>query len=168
MIYLAADHRGFKLKEELKKFIIESGFEVKDAGAFKYNKDDDYVDFAKDASERLSGANADDRGIFICGSGHGMAIVADKFKGLRAAVVFNKDVAGQSRAHDNANVLALAADWLSSDEAKEIVLVWLKTPFLGEERHVRRIGKIKEIEEKNFFAEGARLSDGHGFTYGGK
>ena len=79
-----------------------------------------------------------------------MANVADKFKGLRAALAFNKDVAIQSREHENANVLILASDWLSSEEAKEIALVWLRTPFSGEERHVRRLNEIKEIEEKNF------------------
>ena len=150
MIYLAADHRGFLLKEELKKFLIDSGFEVKDAGALSYDKADDYVDFSRAAAEEIAKSPERDRGIFLCGSGHGMANVADKFKGLRAALAFNKDVAIQSREHENANVLILASDWLSPEEAKEIVLVWLKTPFSGEERHARRINKIQEIEEQNF------------------
>ena len=150
MIYLGADHRGFLLKEELKKFLTDSGFEVQDVGAFAYNKDDDYVDFAASAAKELVKAPASDRGIFICGSGHGMAIVADKFKGLRSALAFNRDVAIQSREHEDANVLVLASDWLQIGEAKEIVLVWLKTPFSGEARHERRLGKIREIEENNF------------------
>lgn len=158
MIYLGADHRGFLLKEELKKFLTDSGLEVQDVGAFEYNKDDDYVDFARIASEKIVECLMQDhrdspracRGVFICGSGHGMAIVADKFKGLRSALAFNRDVAIQSREHEDANILVLASDWLSVEEAKEIVLVWLKTPFSGEERHVRRLKKIQEIEEKNF------------------
>ena len=150
MIHLAADHRGFLLKEELKKFLSDSGFEVKDTGALSYDKTDDYADFACAAAEEIAKSPERDRGIFICGSGHGMANVADKFKGLRAALAFNKDVAIQSREHENANVLILASDWLSSEEAKEIALVWLRTPFSGEERHVRRLNEIKEIEEKNF------------------
>lgn len=150
MIYLAADHRGFKLKEELKKFLIDSGFEVKDAGAFQYDKSDDYVDFAASASEGLLGGSKGDKGIFICGSGHGVGIVADKFKGLRSALAFNKEVAIQSREHDDANVLIFAADWVTSQMAREIALIWLKTAFSGEERHARRLGKIKDIEQQNF------------------
>lgn len=150
MIYLAADHRGFLLKEELKKFLLDSGFEIKDAGAFSYDKTDDYVDFSRAAAEEMVKSPEAHRGIFICGSGHGMGIVADKFKGLRAALAFNKDVAIQSREHENANVLILASDWLTAEEAKEITLVWLKTPFSGEERHARRISKIEEIEKQNF------------------
>lgn len=150
MIYLAADHRGFLLKEELKKFLIDSGFEVKDAGAFQYDKDDDYVDFAASASERLRGGGEGDRGIFICGSGHGVGIVADKFKGLRSALAFSKEAAIQSREHDDANVLIFAADWVTFEAAREIALIWLKTPFSGEERHARRLRKIKDIERQNF------------------
>lgn len=150
MIYLAADHRGFLLKEELKKFLVDSGFEVKDTGAFSYDKADDYVDFSRDAAEEIVKSPESNRGVFICGSGHGMAITADKFKGLRSALVFNKEVAVQSREHENSNSLVLAADWISPQEAKEITLVWLKTPFSGEERHVRRLKKIEEIEQRNF------------------
>jgi len=150
MIYLAADHRGFLLKEELKKFLADSGFEVKDVGALSYNKSDDYVDFAREAAEKIVKSPERDRGIFICGSGHGMTMVADKYKGLRAALVFNKEVAIQSREHDDANILVFAADWITVEEAKEIALIWLKTTFSGEERHVRRLNKIKELEEKNF------------------
>lgn len=150
MIYLAADHRGFKLKEELKKYLIEHRFEVEDVGAFTYDKTDDYADFARAACEKIVQNLSAHKGIFLCGSGHGVDIVANKYNGLRAALCFNKQIAAQSREHDDANVLALAADWVSPEEAKDIVIVWLGKQFSGEDRHVRRLKKIEEIEKKNF------------------
>lgn len=150
MIYLAADHRGFALKEALKQFLREQGQEVEDVGALAYDKHDDYVDFARAASEKIAQNPSTHKGIFICGSGHGMDIVADKFRGLHAALCFNREVAVQSREHGNANVLVLAADWITVALAQEIAQAFLATPFSGEERHVRRLKKIKEIEEQNF------------------
>lgn len=150
MLYLAADHRGFTLKEELKKYLQGQGYEVEDVGAFAYDKDDDYVDFARIASEKIAQNPAEHKGIFICGSGNGMDIVANKFRGLHAAKCSDAECVVQSREHGNANVLTLGADMLDSERAKEIVRVWLQTPFSGEERHVRRLKKIAEIEERNF------------------
>lgn len=150
MIYLAADHRGFQLKEELKRYLIEDGFEVEDVGAFVYDKDDDYVDFARTASDKIAQNPLMDRGIFICGSGHGMDIVANKYKGLHAALCFDKESIIQSREHGNTNVLVLGADGLNLEKAKEMVLAWLTTDFTQEERHVRRLKKIEQIEENNF------------------
>ena len=150
MIYLAADHRGFKLKEELKKYLLEQGFETEDVGAFEYDKEDDYVDFAREASEKIAESPSLYKGIFVCGSGHGMDMVANKFKGIRAALVFNRGVAAQSREHEDANVLVLASDWLEETEAKDLVTVWLGKSFGGAERNIRRLNKIREIEEHNF------------------
>ena len=150
MIYVAADHRGFQLREELKKYLDNQGYEIEDVGALTYDETDDYVDFAAAAAEKMAGNPGDNRGIFVCGSGHGMDVVANKFKGLRAALCFNPQVAAQSRSHDDSNVLVLASDWLSPEEAKDIVTVWLGKQFSGEERHMRRLKKIEEIEEKNF------------------
>lgn len=150
MIYLAADHRGFELKENIKKHLLDSGFETEDIGAFEYNKDDDYPDFASSASLKVSENPASNKAIIICGSGHGVDIVANKFKAVRAALCFNQQVAKQSREHENSNILVLASDWISSEEAKEIARIWLDTPFTGEERNVRRLNKIREIEKQNF------------------
>lgn len=150
MIYLAADHRGFNLKEELKKYLLEQKYEVEDVGAFEYNQNDDYVDFARLASEKIAADPSKNNGIFICGSGHGMDVVANKFKGVLASKCGDKECVVQSREHGNSNVLTLGADYLTLEQAKEIVDAWLKTPFTGEERHVRRLNKIQEIEEKNF------------------
>ena len=150
MIYLATDHRGFKLKEELKRYLIEQGHEVEDFGAFEYKKDDDYPDFAVAVAEKVAENPEAHKGILICGSGHGMDMVANKFKGIRAALCFNRQVAVQSRAHEDANVLILASDWLDPADTKDIVTVWLGKQFDGAERNIRRLGKIREVEERNF------------------
>ena len=150
MIYLAADHRGFALKEQLKQMLINQKYPVEDMGAFRFDEADDYVDFARAALEKMADDPGVHRGIFICGSGHGMNIVADKYKEIRAAMGFNRYVAVQSRQHENANVLILAGDWIKEREARDIVFDWLSAEFTSEERHVRRLTKITEIEKKNF------------------
>lgn len=150
MLYVAADHRGFELKEKIKSALEAEGLELEDVGAFSYDKTDDYVDFAKAAAEKVAENPEKNKAILICGSGHGMDVVANKYKGVRSALVFNTEVAVQSREHENANVLVLASDWLEEDEAIEIAKVWLATDFTGEERHVRRLRKIEEIERQNF------------------
>lgn len=149
-LYLAADHRGFELKEALKRFLIAEGYEIEDAGAFAYHRDDDYVDFARIAAEKIAENPELRKGIFLCGSGHGMDMAANKFKGVRAATVFNAHVARQSREHEDANVLVLPADWLDEAAVKDIVSVWLGASFSGEDHHARRLKEIEEIEEKNF------------------
>lgn len=148
-VVLAADHRGFKLKEALKRFLSMRGHEIEDVGAFEYSSGDDYVDFVEKAIIKVRREDGK-RAVLLCGSGHGMNIVADKYKGIRAALAFNRQVAVQSREHEDSNVLILASDWLDEAQARDIVLDWLETRFMGEERHVRRLEKIEEIEERNF------------------
>ena len=150
MLYLATDHRGFKLKEELKKYFLEQGFEIEDVGAFAYNQDDDYVDFASTAAQKIVENPSMHKGIFICGSGHGMDMVANKFKGVKSALAFNEVVARQSREHEDANVLVFASDWIEPEKAEDLVTIWLGKSFGGAERNIRRLNKIKEIEESNF------------------
>ncbi|MFY9463290.1 MAG: RpiB/LacA/LacB family sugar-phosphate isomerase [Candidatus Sungiibacteriota bacterium] len=150
MIYLAADHRGFQSKEAIKKSLIEQGVEIEDIGALVYDAGDDYVDFAAAAAEKIAQNSSEHKGIFICGSGHGMDMVANKYRGVRAAVCWNMQVARQSREHDDANVLVLPADWLDEMTAQEIVAVWLGASFSGEDRHIRRLKKIEKIEARNF------------------
>jgi len=150
MIYLAADHRGFQLKEQLKLALIDQKYPVEDMGALKYDENDDYVDFAKAAIEKIRDNPGLHKGIFICGSGHGMNMVADKYKGIRAIMAYNSYVAVQSRQHEDANVLILGADWVKEKEAQTIVSDWLNAEFASEERHMRRLKKISEIERENF------------------
>lgn len=150
MIYLGADHRGFKLKEILKQYLGQQGNEVEDLGALAYDKDDDYPDFAQGVAAKVAENPEENKGILICGSGHGVDVAANKFKGVRAALCFNRQVAAQSREHEDANVLVLASDWIEEREAKEIVDAWLSTRFDGADRNIRRLRKIGEIEEGNF------------------
>lgn len=150
MLYLGADHRGFQLKESLKQYLIQQGNEVEDLGALAYDQADDYPDFALAVAEKVAENPEAHRGILVCGSGHGMDMVANKYPGARAALCWNRQVAAQSREHEDANILVLASDHIAEAEAKDIVLVWLGKQFDGAERNIRRLGKIHEIEGKNF------------------
>lgn len=149
-IFLAADHRGFDLKEKLREWLKEKGYAVEDCGNQRFDPADDYPDFAASAATKVAEDPAHHRGVLLCGSGIGMDVAANKFPGLRATVVWNTESAAQARSHDDVNAIAIAADWVAPEEASEIVRVFLETPFSGEERHVRRIKKIQEIEEQNF------------------
>ena len=152
MIYLGADHRGFKLKDTVKKYLLAGNIAFEDLGAITYDEGDDYVDFAEAVAERVSGNPCEHKGILICGSGHGMDMVANKFPAVRAALVFTKNHAIQSRGHGDANVLVLGADDIDEDAAKDIVDAWLSTAFTKEDRHKRRLKKMKDIEIRNFDA----------------
>lgn len=149
-IVFAADHRGLAMKEALKAALAADGYALRDVGAHSLDLDDDYVDFSAAASAEVAQNSAVRRGIFICGSGIGMDMAANKHRGVRAALVADLATAVQSREHGDANVLVLAADALDTDRALEIARVWLQTPFSAEERHARRLKKIAEIEERNF------------------
>ena len=150
MLYLAADHRGLELKEGVKRYLSDKGLETEDIGAFEYNKDDDYPDFASSVAMRISVNPNSDKAIIICGSGHGVDIVANKFKNVRAVLCFNRQVAQQSREHEDANILVLASDWLNLKDAQDIINVWFASNFDGAERNIRRLRQIQEIEERNF------------------
>ena len=149
LIYIGADHRGFQLKESLKKILKERNYEIIDVGNVEYNEADDYPDFARLVARAVSQDPANRRGIVICGSGIGVDMVANKFDGARSALVNNVEQAILSRKDDNANVLALAADFINEESAEEILIAWLKEPFSGEEKYKRRIEKISEIENNN-------------------
>jgi ribose 5-phosphate isomerase B len=142
-IGIGADHRGFFLKEELKKFLEKNNFEVKDFGTFS-NEAFDYPDVAFPLGEAVKKRKIA-KGILICGSGLGMSIAANKIKGIRAALCLNKEMAKMARNHNDANILVLAANFTTLRKAKEIVKTFLKEKFEGG-RHLRRINKIKKYE----------------------
>lgn len=148
LIYIGADHRGFKLKETLKNFLKEQGYEVVDVGNKNYDEADDYPDFAKPLAKAISQDILARRGVLICGSGIGADIVANKFFGIRSALACNADQAFMSRSHNDANVLSLASDFTSEEDAKKILTVWLKTKFSGEEKHRKRLQKIADLENE--------------------
>lgn len=146
MIAIGSDHGGFELKEELKKTLEEMGQEYKDYGAFSTDRVD-YPLVAKEVSKAVQTKECE-KGILICRSGYGMAMVANKFKGVRSAPCFETRAAQFSRLHNNTNVLALGADYVTQDEAKEILKTWLNTEFEGG-RHQERLNQVAEIENEN-------------------
>jgi len=147
-IVIGSDHRGFRLKEALKKHVSAKNIKVIDVGAPHFNKDDDYTLYAEKVAVLVS-KNPTMHGILICGSGVGVDIAANKFDGIRASIGFTSDQVKAGRAHDNMNVLVLAADFLSEPQAKILVDSFLSTDFDNIERHKRRLTDIEHIEENN-------------------
>jgi ribose 5-phosphate isomerase B len=147
MIYIGADHKGFELKEKVKQWLIEWRCDHEDMGALELDPSDDYPIYAKKVAESI--VEIEDRGILVCGSGVGVDEVANKFDGIRSGLAINKEQVEAARNDDNINVLALASDFISEEEAKEIVKVFLDTEFGDEERFNRRLKEIGEIEEEN-------------------
>ena len=156
-VYLATDHAGFKLKEEIKNFLQSLEYEVFDFGAHSFNPDDDYPDFIKKLADKIS-QEPDSFGIIFGGSGQGEAIVANRFKNIRAVVFYGclqgkqKDIEKKqlniiesARMHNNANVLSIGARFVHKKEAEEAVKLFLKTQFTKEQRHIRRINKIDHV-----------------------
>ena len=140
-IVLATDHAGFELKEHVKKFLLEKGFEIKDFGALEYDALDDYPDFIIPASKFVSENKL--IGIIFGGSGQGEAIAANRIKGIRAVVFYNgpDDIIELSRKHNNANILSIGARFVDNQRAEEIINLWLSTTF-EEGRHKKRISKL--------------------------
>lgn len=146
MIAIGADHGGYKLKEEVKRYFEEQGIEYKDFGTYSEDRVD-YPDIAKQVSKSVQSKECD-RGILICRSGYGMSMVANKFKGIRSAPCFEETAAKFSRMHNDSNVLALGADYVTTSKAIQIVRVWIATEFEGG-RHSDRLSLIEEIEKEN-------------------
>jgi ribose 5-phosphate isomerase B len=147
-IILAADHAGYKLKEEIKAFLTAKGYKTDDMGAHAYVEDDDYPSFMAQAAIRVAqDTTGHARAIIFGKSGQGEAIVANRFPGVRAVVYYGSshDILRLSREHNDANILSIGAGFVNEAEAKEAVIQWLDTPFSGEERHQRRIDEIDSI-----------------------
>lgn len=139
MVYLAADHRGFVRKEEIKEWLKSQNLEFIDVGNHKLDPNDDEVDFVKGAGEKMMET---DRGVFFCGSGVMVDVAANKFPQIRSCLGFDEIQVRAARSDDDVNVLALAADFLDLEKTKKLVQVFLDTPFSGEERFRRRIEKL--------------------------
>jgi ribose 5-phosphate isomerase B len=148
IIYIGSDHRGFTLKEGLFSYLKDSGYEVHDCGDTEYNDQDDYPDFISVVARYVS-RDPSQRGIVLCGSGVGACVVANKFDKVRCSLCFTPDHAMAARHDDDANVLAIPADFIVGDMAKKIVSTWLQSPFNGGDAYVRRLQKISDIEFEN-------------------
>lgn len=158
-IYIGADHAGYELKEKLKIYLSELEYIVEDKGAFSYDANDDYPDFARPVAEAVAG-NKESFGIIIGGSGQGEAMCANRIAGVRAAVFYGESIAKEAvdisgrtsvdpfeiilleRRHNNANILSIGARFVSPDEAKFAIELFLTKKFSGDERHIRRIAKF--------------------------
>lgn len=147
-IYLAADHRGYGLKEHALAYLKQAGYMVEDVGDEKYNPDDDFNIFALSAAQKvLASTNSDPRAILICGSGQGMLMAANRLKGIRAGLGWSIEAAKNIRNDEDSNVLALPADIFAGGHQKAFVIIeaWLNTPFAGAARYVRRNKALDEI-----------------------
>jgi len=145
-IYLGADHGGFDLKLQLFEHLTHSGHEVIDVGAKTLDDEDDYPKYAYDLTTKLIAEENDTAaGVLICRSGQGMAIAANRVRGIRAALAWDRDSAQHAREDDDANVLVLPADYVSEDEAFAMVDAWLAAKFKADPKYHRRLDEITDI-----------------------
>lgn len=147
-IYLGTDHAGFELKEKIKFYLKEQGWDVEDEGAFTFDPEDDYSDYVKIVAKMVQ-SDPEGRGIIFGGSGQGEAICVNRFSGVRAIVYYGgpSEIIKLSRSHNNANVLSFGARFINFDQAKEMTELWLATPFSNDERHSRRLEEIESLED---------------------
>lgn len=150
-IHIGSDHAGYELKNEIIRFLEQKHYEVIDHGAYELDPEDDYPDFVLPVAIAVT-EDVNSRGIILGGSGQGEAMVANRIRGIRATVFYgeppmsDESIVNLSRQHNDANILSLGARFLTDEEALEAIDMWLETAFSGEERHVRRISKIDEID----------------------
>ncbi len=177
-IFIGSDHAGYQLKEYLRNMLAELGHRVVDCGTYEYNETDDYPYFIAKVARAVSEAEElriiedgsptfeailrdvavdvqETRGIIIGGSGQGEAIVANKYNHVRAALCYGGEKAAEivrlSREHNDSNILSLGARFMSEGEALELVLEWIRTPFSGDVRHVRRLTQVEQLEHKTLY-----------------
>jgi len=146
-IALAADHAGFEEKEKVKRTLDDLGIKYEDMGTMT-PESVDYPDYAQKVAESVSSGKYE-QGLLVCGSGTGMAIAANKVKGVRAAVAWSPEIASLARQHNDANVLSLPARFLTESQSAEIVKAFFESDFEGG-RHERRVDKIKVLEDADF------------------
>ncbi len=146
-IYIGADHNGFALKSKLINALRTSGYEVEDAGDKRHNPEDDFPKFAAEVVHRMrADADKDVKGVLICGSGQGMCMAANRFKGIRASLVWNYGEAQAARNDDDSNIIVLPARFIDEGQAIKLTETWLHTPFAGAARFVRRIREMDSLE----------------------
>jgi len=147
-IYLGADHQGFHLKEQVFAYLSKNGYDVEDAGDAELDPNDDFPDFAHMAVMKVLGeVDPDPRAILICGGGQGMAMAANRFKGIRASVIWDAFEAKMTRNDNDSNVLSLPARVVGDDDKawKGIIETWLNTPYATAPRYIRRNKQLDEL-----------------------
>ena len=145
-IYLGSDHNGIELKKQVYDYLKNGGFEVEDQGDVQLNPEDDFPVFAAKVVNAIKlSDDQDPRGILICGSGQGMCMAANRYKGIRAALCWNVQEAHSARNDDDCNVLCLSAKSTPIKEAEAIINTWIQTPFAAANRFVRRLRELDEL-----------------------
>ncbi len=153
-IFVASDHAGFGLKQKLVPFLQSLGHEVVDKGSYEYNEEDDFPDFISQVAREVAMNPSNVRGVVMGGSGQGEAMLANRFKNVRATVFYgggkslvedNDSIIKLSRDHNDANILSIGARFVTEDEAMKAVREWLEIPFSKDERHTRRIAKFDRV-----------------------
>ena len=144
-VVVGADHAGYQMKEFLQRELESLGHEVEDVGTFDPKQPDDYPDFAAAVGTAIQAGRAE-RGVLVCGSGVGAAVAANKLPGVRAGLCHDTYSARQGVEHDDINVLVLGSRVVGTELARELVRAFLAARFSGEERHVRRLNKVKALE----------------------
>ena len=147
-VFLGADHRGFNLKQRILQWLQSEDVGVEDLGAYDYEAGDDYTLYAQKVAVMVR-EDPRYRGVLFCGSGVGVDVVANKFDGIRASIGKEVDQVRAGRFDDNMNVLVIASDYTSEEEARDMIKIFLNTSFSGKKRHRRRLSDIKKIEENN-------------------
>lgn len=163
-VYLATDHTGFEVKNKVKELLVKEGYQIEDCGAFSYDRSDDYPDFISRAAQNVSKDPENSLGIVFGGSGQGEAIVANKFKGVRCALFYTPAVPVQAvniegrqsddpfeiikltRKHNWANMLSIGIRFVKEEDIRKAIKIWFEASVPSDERHLRRIEKIKKIE----------------------
>lgn len=145
-IYIGADHNGFTYKTELIAYLKQQHYDIVDVGDVTRDKDDDFPLFAAKVANALLADNDDSsRGLLVCGSGQGMCMAANRFKGIRASLCWNEEEARSARNDDDSNVLCLSAKYTEIEDAKRIIDTWLRTSFAGAPRYIRRIKQLDTL-----------------------
>lgn len=147
-VYIGADHRGFKLKEKIAKWLFEWRYSYEDVGASYLDPKDDYTVYAQEVASLVS-KNKKSKGVLLCGSGVGVDVVANKFDEVRSSIGKNAEQIKAGRMDDDMNILVIASDFTSEGEAKKMLKVFLKTKFDNLSRHKKRLQDISKIEENN-------------------
>lgn len=147
-IGIATDHGGYELKEIIHQYLIDGGHEVVDFGAYGIDKNDDYPDFVIPLAHAVAGQEVE-RGIAVCGSGVGASVAANKVAGVRAALINEHYSAHQGVEHDDMNILCLGGRVIGVVTAQELVTAFINATFTAEERHVRRLNKVKAVESQH-------------------
>jgi ribose 5-phosphate isomerase B len=146
-IYIGADHNGFERKKQLSEYLQKNGYEVVDEGDVSLAPEDDFPQFASKVVQAMRGDQdpSTARGILICGSGQGMCMAANRYKGIRAALAYDQEEARTARNDDDSNVLCLSSRVLDFDHSISVLHTWLMTPFAGANRFKRRIQELDQL-----------------------